>query len=304
MSCSYFFEPCPVIQVDITRMLLWHNISKVHQITSFSCAFIYADQLRQDVYLVGWDLFLNFIIYVDCVFWWLYIHLLTSSLHFCTETRFRFQFAFGPRELKRFSSTQHTSLLVTFPFLFVFCPAALLFLFPLMFFGLQITSVSPFRIGACERLDLLYSWFVFCPTPCVLCTSSRPSPVVLFCFALQFLLSSQRRLLFRAPVPGLIKWLCFVSRRGFLVIPLAFPLFHTEIQASCQRLSFVPLIDFTPTFFCSRDIFLRAYILSLAPFRFIMPLTFFCLNHLLAFVVWPSANNTMHMKPHVFPLSC
>ena len=127
-------------------------------------------------------------------------------------------FFLGLEELVCFSSVQDVSLVVSFPsssssfcFLSSLNLVALSFFFAPAFFGLQITTPSPF-------LTVSNYW-----TSLICIPSSVP------CFSTDFLL-------FCIPVAGLSQRLCFVLCRGLLCLPTDFRLFRTLVPGLLQRL--------------------------------------------------------------------
>ena len=165
-------------------------------------------------------------------------------------------------------------------FVVVFLSGLLFVAFQLTFFGLPITSPSPFRDG---------SWYERLGCFCI--------PGGVLCLPIDFQL-------FPALVPGLLQRLCIVLRRGVLRPPVVR---RTNTRPSPAALFCaaprLPLYS-RPHYFVSRDIFLSVSLLSRASFRLIFALTFF-LSHLLAGLCCrPSQNNRMRMKPDVCLLSC
>ena len=136
------------------------------------------------------------------------------------------------------------------------------------------------------RFTLSFDWLSSVPR-----SSSRPSPtsILLLCAAVPFVswMTSFRstRSSSRLSPAGIVLFCAAVT----FVFRLTLFLFHAVVPGLLPRASCYPqqqfLLHSRPHSFVSRDIFLCVYLLFRAPFRFISPLTFFCLDRSLPFVV-------------------
>ena len=239
--------------------------AKVDQITTtFSNS--YSQTRGREVYFVGWylsELLLSF----GMCFARIDIHFFTSARLVFFNFLFDECFVFGPRGLPIFSRK----------FLFharCFCDGAFSFYFLLFSVRLFLRSIilfSPLTFFGQQIIGfLLYSWrWFFSTAPFISRTSSRRSPAALFCFASRFLLSSD--------------WLPFVPRTSSRPSPVALFCFAPEFSLlPIDFLLFRALVPgrHAPALFVQRSEFHGFHariLLSRAPFRFILPLIFFCL---------------------------